>query len=146
MSLRTDLLPVVDLLRGLTGPTELDIRTAQLTIRTRTWSGAEVGLGTYTDSDLVLPQQYKVTSLSTKEVASSGGRFSDDAIRFGPVTPAFTGGGYTPEQLNPGATADNVEVIHILTGQVNGNFRLASLLTERPFSYIMVLNRRRDTP
>jgi len=146
MSLRTDLLPVVDLLRGLTGPDVLDIRTAQLTIRTRTWSGTEVGEGTPTDSDLVLPKNYRVDSLTTKEIASSGGRFSDDAVKVGPITPAFDGGGYTPEMLNPGATADNVEVIHILTGQVNGNFRLASLLTERPFSYIMVLNRRRDTP
>lgn len=146
MSLRTELLPVVDTLRALTGPSVLDIRTAQLTIRTRTWSGAEVGLGTASDSDLVLPKQYRVESLTAKEVAGSGGRFSDDAVRVGPVTPAFTGGGYTPEQLNPGTTLDNVEVIHILAGQVNGWYRLASLRTEKPFSYTMVLNRRRDTP
>ena len=146
MTLRTDLLPVVDTLRALTGPGVLDIRTAQLTIRTRVWSGGTVGEGSPTDSDLVIPKQYKVAHLSAKEIASSGGRFEDESLKFGPITPAFTGGGYAPNDLKPVVTTDDTEVIYSLSGQTSGEYALAALHTEQPFSYMLYLNRKRTTP
>jgi len=146
MTLRTSLLPVVDTLRALTGPSALDIRTAQLTIRRRVWSGGYIGEGTATDTDLVLPKQYKVDSASAKEIASSGGRFEDETLKFGPVTPDYGTGGYTPAMLKPTVTTDDTEIIYVLTGQVAGEYALASLHTEKPFSYMLFLSRKRSTP
>lgn len=146
MTLRTDLLPVVDTLRALTGPSVLDIRTAQLTIRTRVWSGGYIGEGTAADSDLVLPKQYKVENLTSKEVASSGGRFEDGAMRIGPITPDYVTGGYAPSDLKPTVTNDATEVIYILAGQVAGEYSLAQLRTDKPFSYFITVNRKRTTP
>lgn len=146
MTLRTSLLPVVDTLRALTGPGALDIRTAQLTIRRRVWSGGEIGAGTATDTDLVLPKQYRVENLTSKEIASSGGRFEDGAIRVGPITPDYGTGGYTPAMLKPAVTTDDTEIVYVLTGHVAGEYALAQLQTTKPFSTYMVLNRKRTTP
>jgi len=94
----------------------------------------------------VLPKQYKVTNLTSKEIASSGGRFEDGAIRFGPVTPDFGTGGYTPAMLKPTVTTDDTQIIYLLTGQVAGEYALAQLQTTKPFSYVLFLNRKRTTP
>lgn len=146
MSLRTSLLPVVDTLRALTGPSVLDIRTVKLTIRTRVWSGSCLGEGTPTDTDLVFPQQYKIRYLTGKEIASSGGRFSADTVKVGPITPAYTGGGYTQAQIFPETTSDNVEFIYILDGPMAGEYACQSTYTDKPFSYFIFLVRRRTTP
>ena len=146
MTLRTSLLPVVETLRALTGPGVLDIRTVQLTIRTRVWSGGFIGEGVAVDSDLVLPKNYRVENLTSKEIASSGGRFEDGAVKVGPITPDFGTGGYTPAMLRPEPTTDDTEVIYMLSGQISGNYALAQLQTHKPFSYFVILNRRRSTP
>src|SRR5262249_16688586 len=60
MSLRTALLPVVDTIRGLAGPTALDIRTYTVIVRTRTWSGGVIQKGVPTDTDLTITPPPKV--------------------------------------------------------------------------------------
>ncbi len=145
MSLRTSLLPVVEACRAIAGSTGLDIRTSQLTIRTRTWSGGRAGSGISTDSDLALPQRYKVSHLTAREVASSGGRYEMEDVRVGPITPAGGGVGYTVDQLKP-AGADGVEILYVLSGAVAGEYAIVHLHTERPFRYEIVLRRRRRTP
>ncbi len=74
-SLRVRLLALADRARSLSGPGGVDIRTHQLTIRVRTWSGEIVREGTYTDSDLVLPQYYPIKHISQSEVEGSGGSY-----------------------------------------------------------------------
>ena len=145
MSLRTALLPIVDACRAIAGSTGLDIRTTQLTIRTRTWSGGRAGVGTPTDVDLVLPQRYKVVQLSAKEVASSGGRYQMEDVRVGPITPAQGGVGYTIAQLTPDGDA-GVEILYMLSGAVLGEHALVQSQTQRPFRYELILRRRRRTP
>jgi hypothetical protein len=96
MTLREDLLPLVDACRQITE--DLDQRTTGLTIRTRTWSGSVIGQTSdadsevvtdsnselvqtnsasnavqversYTDSDLVFPRRYHCRILSDKDTA-----------------------------------------------------------------------------
>lgn len=123
MSLRDDLLPLVDELRALPG--EFGFRPmTSVVLRTRTWSGAEPGDGTHTDANLALTtggQPAKVAQLSSREVQASAGRYTDADFKIGPLTPSFTRedattGGYTPAELAPSSSARNVERHVILTG------------------------------
>src|SRR5712691_10255736 len=100
MSVRTALLPVVDRLRSLRGPSHFDIQTIKLSIVKRVWSGGRRGLGTLTQTTLIdVLQQYKIRHVSAREVAGSGGRYEMEDLKVGPITPKFTGdgvGGYSP--------------------------------------------------
>lgn len=146
MSVRKALLPVAEQLRALSGPSVFDIRTTGLIVRKRTWVGGRVGMaGGHTDEDLELPRHYRARHVTVRELAASGGLLQMGDVRFGPVTPAFEGGGYTPEQLNPeGSTG--VEIIHVLTGAMAGEYRLIALESDRPFRYELLLRRMRTTP
>lgn len=145
MSLRADIIPLIDEVLEITGPDELDIRPSRLTIRTRTWSGGRVGDGTTEDSDLELPQKYRIREVTSREIATSGGRFEVGDVRV-KVTPSDGAGtGYTTEQLAP-TVEKGTEVIYILTGQLNGEYTRVELTSDRAFRRELVLRRTRRTP
>lgn len=123
------------------------IRTNQLTIRTRTWSGSFVGDGTATDVDLVLPPRYKVRHVLMKEVFGSGGAYETSDVLVDHITP-YDGvsAGYTPAQLRPVVTAQNVQVLYLILGEHGGEYSLVECRTYRPFTYQLVLRRTRVTP
>lgn len=107
MTLRDDLLPVFGDARALID--DFGLRTTRVIIRTRTWTGGpdgkQVGLGTYTDSDLeILPRPRVRTNREGELVVDR-------------ITPAYAGGGYTLAQLNPLPNlTDGQEVKYILIG------------------------------
>lgn len=101
MALRDGLLPVFDSARTLID--NLGLRTTRVIRRTRTWSGAEVGLGTVTTTDLELVPRPKVRD------AGPG------LVTVGPITPAFASGGYDADDLAPSQTAAQ-DVVWILIG------------------------------
>lgn len=147
MSFRTSLLASIDRIRSISGPTGLDIRTNQLTIRTRTWSGSVLQEGTATDVDLVLPARYPIRLIKEAEIPASGGEYEAGDITVNHITPSNGAGvGYTPAQLNPDVTEDNVEVRYIITGSHAGEYKLLDCQTFRPFSYKLVLRRRSNVP
>lgn len=147
MSLRTSLLAVVESARSLSGPTFADIRVNQVTIRTRTWSGSILRDGTATDSDLVLPPHYPVRLITEQELNASGGQYEVGDILVDHVTPSNGAGvGYTPEDLRPVVTTDNVEIIYVITGPHAGEYGIIDLRTYRPFTYQLVLRRKITTP
>lgn len=120
------------------------ITAAQVTVRVRTWTG-RVGDGTFTDSDLVLPKRYPVKELSTREIASSGGRYEMGDVRVTDITKSFTGGGYTKAQLSPASewdsNEDSREELYILTGDISGTYKLKDLEGDDVVSWSMVLGR-----
>jgi len=122
VSLRTDLLPVIDELRALAGPTGFDVRTSQLTIRTRTWAGGRRGLGPISDSDLTLEKRYKIRELSLREVSGSGGAFEMGDVKVGPITPTD------------------------VSGDLAGEYARIDFDQTKPFSWYMTLRKRRTTP
>lgn len=145
MTLRTDLLPIIDDLRELCGPNGFDVVTASVKIRKRVWSGGRAGSGTTTDTDTNLDTFYKVRGVSAREVSESAGRYSLEDIKVGPITPSYAGGGWTAAALVP-TGAQGTEIIYVLSGQISGEYTLVQLHTEEPFSYYMILRRRRTTP
>ena len=145
MSFRTAILPVVDEIRSIAGPSMFDIRTTQVTVRTRMWSGARAGVGVPVDADLVLAPHYKVAQLSAREIASSGGRFELEDLRVGPITPKEGTAGYSLAELAPDG-ANGVEILYVLSGAHEGEYALVQAIKSRPFRYELVLRRRRRTP
>lgn len=137
-----------DLARNLrgSGPGGQDIATSQLKIVQREWTNGRRGDGEVIETVLTtLPQKYRIRSLSSKEVASSGARYEMEDVRVEHVTPAYSGGGFTPEQLRP-AGGEGCEIVYVLTGGIAGDYQLIELNTDRPFSITMVLRRVRTSP
>lgn len=137
---------MVDAVRAIAGPSGLDVRVYQLTIITRTWPDGRPGLGKPSDVALVLPKIYKIENISAKEIAASGGRYQQEDIRVGPVTPAFSGGGYSEAQLAPEG-ANGVEIIYQLSdGTKTTDYALVEIKTGAAFHYTLVIRRRRRSP
>ncbi len=147
MSLRLNLLAIIDQARQIAGPLGLDLRTNRLTIRTRTWSGNVLGEGTPTDVDLVLPGHYPIRYVSAAEILNSGGQYEIGDLAVDHITPSDGAGvGYTPTELKPLVTADNVELIYLIVGAHAGEYVVKTLETYRPFSFRLVLSRSTVTP
>ena len=107
MSLRDDLLPLIDSIRGIPG--DLGLRRHVVTIRVRTWSGERVGLGTRLDTETVLSvgagaYNPKVTRVSQKDIVASGGLYQSNDVKVGPLTPEYLGGGAAVAVLDPETT------------------------------------------
>lgn len=147
MSLRTDLLSVADEFRALSGPDFADIRINQVTVRTRTWTGARLGDGDPIDSDLVLPARYPVRYLTAQEIFTANGRYEAGDILVDHITPDDGNGvGWSADQLRPIVTVDNVEIIYVLVGSHAGDYRLLDIRNYRAFTTQLVLRRRAETP
>lgn len=145
MSLRTELLPVVNDARALVE--DLGLRVFSLRVEVREWSGARVGSGTMTTpSTLTLDPRPRVRDVSAREVASSGGTLRTGDRRITGITPAHTGGGYTPAQLRPSISGQQ-ERVYVLTGEDGeSEWELVEASFDRPFGHEMVVRRRRATP
>jgi hypothetical protein len=151
------MLPVFDRLRAKTGPSGFDIRPTSLAIVTRRWTSGVVGvtpddatLAAYVDTRRQLPAVYKVRQLTTREIASSGGRYEAGDVRLGPITPAYTNvngsqGGVSESQLKPDGD-DATEILYELGGAHAGEYALIALVSTAPFSWWLVLGRRQSTP
>lgn len=147
MSLRTALLKVADAARSISGPSGVDIRINQLTIRTRTWSGTMIGLGTPGDVDLVIPAQYPIRFVTEQEIESAGGRYLAGDLLVDHITP-YDGVsvGYTPAQLKPSAPDDKTEILYLIAGPHAGEYAVIDLRSFRAFTYQLVLRRKATTP
>ena len=157
MSLRTRMLPVFERLRALTGPTRFDIRPTGLTVVTRRWTSGTVGVDpadpstpAYMDARLELPAVYKARQVTTREIASSGGRYEAGDVRVGPLTPAFvradgSTGGVSEAQLKPDGD-EGTEILYELVGAHAGEYALLGLVSTAPFGWWLVLGRRETTP
>jgi hypothetical protein len=144
MSVRDGWKKLADTVKGITLPSSLDTRPHRLVIRTRTWSGEVIGSGSYTDSDLVLPQKYRIRGITSHDIISSGGRFQMGDVKVSGITQQTSDGtvGYTADQLLPNVAAPNVEVIYILIGNDDGEYDLISLEGYKILSWEMVLRRK----
>lgn len=140
--IRARLLPVVNKLRAL--PARFGLRRYAVILRRRTWSGSYCGEGTPTDVDTNLLPVPRVRPLTTKEVASSGGTYREGDFLLSAITPAFTGGGYSPTQLNLRPTGVNQDVTIILSGDEGViECQVVEFWFNRPFTYEMVVREKR---
>lgn len=80
----------IDLIRGI--PTDLGLRLYAVTVRRTSWSGARIGLGTATTTDVRLrvgEGNPHVALVSERDVVASGGLLESTDLRVGPMTPGM---------------------------------------------------------
>lgn len=111
MSLRDDLIPLVDEVRGDIVDGVAGLRLHTVVVRTRTWSGGERGRGTATDVDVTLDPKPKVLDPSPRWRAAEPGRFEDGDRVVDKVSAT-----YTRAQLDGGTLASNAEVLWLIDG------------------------------
>lgn len=130
MTFASKLLPALTKIRAIPGPTGLGVRSTSVVLRTRTWSGGRVQLGTSTVVDLEILPRPKV-----RKEGESGN------LVVGPITPSNLAGGYTPAQLHPSDAAGS-EYYYVVTGPegVARNYAARWLDDRHPFSYYLHLD------
>lgn len=142
-NLRTSLLPVMQAARGIID--DLGFRTSDVVIRTRTWIGPRSVDGAYNDEELALRNpRPRVRTLSTREIAASGGKYELGDLRIDKLTPHYAGppaGGYTPAQLDPPVSSDDVEVRYVVSGAFAGEYAIESGNFDRALGYSIVIKR-----
>lgn len=157
MSVRTAILPALDTVRSVLGPNVMDLRPTLVTIIQRVWAGGEIDSPAdfYNDTSLVLPNFTAVRHQTEREIAGSGGRYEDDNVIVGPVTPQYTNldgttGGFTEAQLDPTLVFEpgttGVQVIYRLTLQsgatgISGDYRLTQLHKDKSLRFLLYLAR-----
>ncbi len=160
----THLLPLADRIRAYAGPETLDGREGYSVLPNKVELVVSVVGGHLGDPDAtedadasgpseILPRP-PARLVSSREVLASGGRYWAADVRVGPITPAYDGGGYTPEQLQPDVTesaslgdAASTDVLYRLSeGPLAGDYEIIDLRTDDPLGYYLTLRRRGATP
>jgi hypothetical protein len=131
MAFRDGVLPLVDAARAQVSA--LGLRQTRVFLRTRAWSGdalgPEPGVGFDTIEEIEILPTPKVVELE-----------GSDTVIVGPITPAYTGGGYTIEQLQGGPSEPARSYYYRLDGPRGSNkYTLGAIDTARPFRYTLRL-------
>lgn len=157
MSFRSDILSSLAEIDDIVA--ELDLVPVKIERIVRRWSGGERGRGNPGDETLCLPRSVGAREVTTREIASSGGRFEMGDVKLGPVRPYFAEeccdtvgapGGFTKEQLDPRAEDESEEVLYRLTRVhsmgtgMAGSYRLIHLQSDDPLEWTLYVRRRTD--
>ncbi|MEL6346883.1 MAG: hypothetical protein AAFV53_27470 [Myxococcota bacterium] len=131
-TLRDDIIPVIDEGRRLAD--ELGLRRQTVVIRTRTWSGSEVGRGTPTDVDLTLSPTPKVRRLALRIIAASGGTFEQGDRQVTKISAT-----YDREQLDGSELTEAQELLWLINGEEH---TLVGTPEEKNFEWRCVVRHR----
>jgi hypothetical protein len=145
-TLRDSLLPVIQRFRDLS--VEFGVRQYQVWLRTITWTGTRVGLGTSTTTDTYLGKP-KFRRVSSKDVIA-GSVMSEQLFEIGPFTPSHSGSSSTPDtlavlptDLSPDQTGTPTEIYYVVKGPglpTDGAlFERVMDSLERPFRYMVTI-------
>jgi hypothetical protein len=139
-TLASALLPVVDTVRGIPGI--LGFHGTTVTARLVTWLGTRPGVGecTIVDTPLLVmsnTQNPRVRQLSDKDALASGGIYTNQDIRVGPVTPPFEANEFVAEGGVEHATIDP-PMIAAGTGAKQIFFKLAGRGFQFPVWFVRV--------
>lgn len=149
MSIRDDILPLQDDARALLAEFEVGPnRLTDVSLRITVWSGTGLGKGTKTITETPLTldaegHRVKVHKISSREVLASGGKYEDGDYKVGPFTPAFDGGGRTPDYLEPIPDGTPREV-HVVLNGPGLNRAVCKIIdsdTDKTFSYGLTVRR-----
>lgn len=102
--------------RGIAG--KLGLHPYTVTLQAQQWDGGRPGLGTKTTTEtrlLVFGQDPKVKQITEKDAVLSGGLYSNQDLKIGPLTPPFIVGGVRYDLLDP-AQNPGTEFFFRLTG------------------------------
>jgi hypothetical protein len=117
MSLKDDLLPIIDPLRAIAG--ELGFRPYQVWVRVTQSAGTRPGMGTKVVSEtrlLVGGRDPKVREVKRRDISSGANNLLECEYDIGPLTPEFGGGGISHDTINPQRSSTPTEVTFLLKG------------------------------
>lgn len=147
MSIVSDSLPILDDARGILD--DVGLRPYRVLLRITKWSGDRPGKGgkVVTETELFVAdsKRPKVRQLSAEDVIASGGTFSDRMFQIGPFTPAFSGGGLSPSDLDPALDGDQSPqtIDFVLIGPGTGDAGIkcsrVSDKLDSPFRYMVTV-------
>jgi len=146
MTLRDDLLDVVEDVREIPG--DLGLRLFSVEVFKRTHAGERVGLGTSYDTTktlLVAAYKPKVVQVSSRDIIASGGLYQEQDLRVGPLTPTKIN---VPD-FDPPVGVAPMELLFRITGpgyEAGAWFRKINMLTTRPFRYEFVVRATAEIP
>lgn len=137
MSIRDDLIPILDDIRRDVIDVAVGLRLDDVTVRRRTWSGRSLGQGAPADTDLVLDPRPKVHDPSPRARYAEPGRFEEGDQLVDKISLT-----YTQAQLDGGTLAANEELYWLVNSQA---FRVISV-EERFLSWRVHLRKTRERP
>lgn len=112
MSLRSELIGLVDEVRDQVIDEEIGLRLHTVQTRRRTWSGGEVGRGTTSDVTTTLSPAPKVSDPPARLTVGAGGKFEAGDRYVSKISAT-----YSASQLSGGALAAGVEFCWLIDGQ-----------------------------
>lgn len=135
MSLRDDLIPIVDDLRREVVDVTAGLRLDDVLVRTRVWSSGQVGRGSYTDTDFVLDPRPAVREPEPRKDGAEPGKFEmgDRVIERISLQ-------HTRTELGDGPVSAGCEVFWLVNNEA---YRLVSL-DEQFLQWKAVVRRMRD--
>lgn len=155
-SFRDSILPAVDIIRAIPGALGLRIFTVSVVLRT--WTGTRAGLGVNTDVrtgvkvDLGI-YQTKITLISANDAIASGGLYTNQDLKVGPITPPFAGSvadGDAITVFDPVVGASPTEVFFNVKGPgypaAGAWFVKISQDVTKSFRYTFVIRRTGEVP
>lgn len=155
MTLRDDMLPVLDELRGLAD--EFGLRPITVTVRTRVYSlpPGDVGatLLSTTNTAVTPTPVVKPARLYRDDEAIRDGEYADATgqprlLRYdiGPITPAYSGGGFDASSLMPNDTNTRRVTIVLVGGQhgAGEEYRVMKVDDSKPFRITLTVERARQ--
>lgn len=151
MALRDDMLPILQDVRILFDT--LGFRQYDVFLRTIDWDGGAVGKGNKTSSEIqIVHDGYAspaVRRVSQSDVLASAGRYQDQDLRIGPLTPIYDDalagpGGHLPSYFDSD-TQKGRQILFRITGPGmetgGGFFDKIAQETERNWSYYFVVRK-----
>ena len=130
MTIRADLIPVVDDARSLVA--DLGLRRYTVAVRTRVWSGDKIGSGTATDTDLTIEPPPKVERLPVRLIANSGGIYEEGDLLVSKISASYE------EADLVAAPTGGTEILWILNGE---SFRAVTRPEVKNFEWKVVVRR-----
>jgi hypothetical protein len=155
-TLRSSLLPAVDLIRGIPG--QLGLRLFTVVVLQRVWLGQRVGIGATVDSPSSIKVALgtfptKVSMLSTRDVVSSNGLYTDQDLIVGPITPPYTGSTADNNAIalfDPPVGANLAEIFFNIVGPgypaAGAWFKKISQNVTRSFRYSFICRKTAEIP
>ncbi len=112
MSLRDDLLPLIDTIRGIPGT--LGLHRYQVYVRTTAYTGARIGLGTATNTEtrLLVGGQDPHVKIRSTDIVAGVDDIQQLEFEIGPFTPDYP----ALSTLDPAQTATPTVVTYRITG------------------------------
>jgi hypothetical protein len=131
VSLRDDLIPVVDDGRQLAA--DLGFRVRSVSTRLRVWSGGAAGRGTAEDTDAEILPPPKVREPPARLVSETGGRFEEGDVIVSKISAT-----YEESDLTGGALATGSEWFVLIDDRP---YRVVGAPTQKPFGWELLCRR-----